>query len=368
VIDWFPCAPDRPTHAAPFFSDGDLADVRAFYADAKSSPPTPLRSLRGLASQLGLAGVLAKDESMRFGLPAFKILGARYALARLVAERAGRGGALTDVACATAGNHGRAVSRAAKAHGLTSHVYVPAGTAQARIAALAAEGADVVVSDVGYDETVRRMARDAGTRGWTIVSDTAWEGYEQIPFWIMAGYTQLMNEAARQWGDARPDIVIAQAGVGSLAGAVAGYLDQVRRIGEQSALRAVPSLVVAEPIGSACVLASLRAGRRVTLDSAGPTEMVGLRCAEVSPLAWRALEPVVDAAIAVPDELTHEAMRLFANPVPGDSAVHAGASGAAGLAALVALVSDASLAPLRASLRLNSKARAMVIVTEAPTG
>lgn len=364
MIDWYLRLRPQSTHPSSFFSADDLASVREFYA-AADAPSTPLVSLPGLASQLGLGGLVAKDESARFGLPAFKIVGARYAVARLVAESAGRP---TDLACATAGNHGRAVSRAGKEHGLPSHVYVPAGTARARIAALESEGADVVMTDVGYDETVRCMARDAASHGWTIVSDTAWEGHEQLPFWIMAGYTRLMDEAAAQWSNAPPDVVIVQAGVGSLAGAVAGWLQYVGRIGSESASRAHPKLVIAEPVGAACVLASLRAGRRVTLDACGPTEMVGLRCAEVSPLAWRAIEPVADAAIAVPDELAHEAMRLLAHPTRGGGVISAGASGAAGLAALLALMSDVSLASLRASLQLNARSRVMIIVTEGPTG
>lgn len=340
--------------APPFFGADDLADVREFYQAARDTAPTPLRHFRGLAAALGLRDVLIKDESSRFGLPAFKIAGARYAVARLI-ER--HGSAVGDLACATAGNHGRAVASAGHMHGRRVHVYVPAGTAAARIDALRTEGADVVVTTEGYDETVRLMARDAAERGWTIVSDTAWPGYEDIPRAIMAGYTSLMDEAARQW-DAAPGIVIVQAGVGSLAGAVAGWLQHFPG----------PRLVVAEPVGSACVQASLAAGRRVTLDTCEPTAMVGLRCAEVSTIAWPVLESVAEAAIAVPDSLGDEAIARLAQPAPGDdAAIGTAASGAAGLAALLALVRDPALAPVRDALEIGATTRVLVFVTEGKT-
>jgi diaminopropionate ammonia-lyase len=348
------------THRRPdgprFFTGAQLAGVQRFYAAAGASL-TPLRHLRALARELGLGGVLAKDESQRFGLPAFKIAGAQYAVARLIEhdEASAR-----ELACATAGNHGRAVAHAGRLHGRPVHVYVPVGTADARVAALRAEGADVVVTTVGYDAAVRLMARDAAANGWQIVSDTAWEGYEEIPRDIMAGYTRIMDEAAGQWGDSPPDVVIVQAGVGSLAGAVAGWLEYA------SGPR--PHLIIAEPIGSASVLASLDAGSRVTLESCAPTAMVGLRSAEVSTIAWPVLASGADAAVAVGEPLADEAIARLAHPSPGDdAAIATAASGAAGLAALFALVRDPDAAELRASLGLGPATRVMMLVTEGRT-
>jgi diaminopropionate ammonia-lyase len=340
----------------PFFAAAELADVAGFYASI-GAPPTPLRHLRGLARELGLGDVLVKDESQRFGLPAFKIAGARYAVSRLAEHRRTP---LGDLACATAGNHGRAVAHASRLHGLHVHVYVPVGTADARVAALRAEGADVVVTTVGYDAAVRLMAQDSAASGWTIVSDTAWDGYEEIPRWIMAGYTRLMDEAAGQWGDAPPDVVIVQAGVGSLAGAVAGWLEHVA--GPR------PHFITAEPIGSASVLTSLEAGRRITLESCAPTAMVGLRSAEVSTIAWPVLASGADAAIAVNKVLADEAIARLAHPAPGDDvAIRTAASGAAGLAALFALVRDPDAESLRDSLGIGPTTRVMLMVTEGQT-
>lgn len=339
------------------FTAAELNDVRAFYARLPDAHPTPLRRLRGLAAQLGVGELLIKDESARFGLPAFKIVGARYAVGALAARR---GRTLRHLACATAGNHGRAVARAAADLGLEAHVYVPFGTSAARIEALRSEGAHVVITSAAYDDTVRLMADDAEKSGWTIVSDTAWQGYEEIPRWIMAGYTRILDEAATEWGAAPPDIVIAQVGVGSLAGALAGWL--VATFGERR-----PLLVTVEPSGSACLLESLRAGRLTPLASCAPTEMVGLRCAEVSPVAWPALEGVVDAAIAVGDGLATEAQDRLAHPVAGDAVIQAGPSGAAGVAGLMALTRDPGLAELRRTLNLSPATRVLAIVTEGPT-
>ena len=352
----------RTRRTDPVFTTAELAHVRRFYS---AELATPLHHLRSLASSIGIGDLMVKDETSRFGLPAFKILGVRYAVARLVES----GAEVTDVACATAGNHGRAVARVARERGLEAHVYVPIGTSPPRIAALRDEHAHVVVTTVDYDDTVRAMARDAEAFGWTIVSDTAWAGYETIPRWIMAGYTQLMDEAASQWGAAPPDLIVVQAGVGSLAGAVAGWL-----VSHETSIRS--KYVVVEPDGSACVKASLDAGRLQRLEASAPTSMVGLRCAEVSPLAWPAIAAVADGAMTVSDAEAQDAINRLAAPLgdlspvalaKGDPAIEAGPSGAAGVAAVLALASRADLASLRSSLGWGLATRAFVIVTEGPS-
>lgn len=343
--------PSTQESRSPFFSAADLADVRAFYADA---PPTPLHRLGGLAAALGVADVFIKDETARFGLSSFKILGARYAIARLIREQ---GSALTDVACATAGNHGLAVARVAAERGLDAHVYVPIGISPTRLNALRGEGAHVIVTSVDYDDTVRLMADDAVAEGWTVISDTAWDGYETIPYLIMAGYTALMDEAATQWGATPPDLIVVQAGVGSFAGAVAGWLTSQPAAGRAA-------LAIVEPEGSACVQASLRAGERKSLSSCAPTTMTCLRCGEVSPVGWDALAHATDAAIAISDDWCARAISLLHAAPDSDARVRAGSSGAAGVGALLALARDRSLDAGRRELGLSSKSRVLAIVTE----
>jgi diaminopropionate ammonia-lyase len=350
--------PVRIATPLPFFTAEELSDVARFYAARDDAAATPLRRLPGLAAALGAGEILIKDESHRFGLPAFKIAGARYAVARLIAER---GAEVGDLACATAGNHGRAVARVAREHARPAHVYVNAGTRPASVTALRREGADVIVCDTGYDATVERMARDAAANGWTVVSDTAATGDDETPRWIMAGYTQIFEEAAGAWGDAPPDVVIAQAGVGSFAGALAGWL--IARYGDRG-----PRLVIAEPAGSACVLASLDAGHPVTLAECAPTAMAGLRSGVVSPLAWPPLRDRADAAIAVDEAANDAAVDRLARPADGDPVILAGPSGACGVTALVALESDQELAAVRRALALPQAARYLAFVTEGRAG
>lgn len=312
----------------PLFAPDDLTEVRRFYSQTQA-PATPLVELPALAREVGAGRILVKDESARFGLPAFKIVGVRYAVARVLASAQEPVPAL---GAATAGNHGRAVARAARDHGLTAHIFVPAGTTPARIDALRHEGAAVTVTRVAYDDTVRMLAAEAQIRGWTIVSDTAWPGYEDVPRWIMAGYTHILDEVAAAGGfagDLQKMLVIVQAGVGSLAGAVAGWLEAT--FGAHR-----PRLVVVEPEGSACVGVSLRVGVRTALPEAAPTSMVGLRCAEVSTVAWPILQAMVDTAVTVTDAQVDAAIDRLARPLPGDPVVRSGPSGAAGVAALLA--------------------------------
>ncbi len=357
AIDWWLRSGARPA-AASLFSDDELADVRVFHErQARSGDGgTPLRHLPGLAAELGAGDVLLKDESARYGLPAFKIVGAKYAIHKLI-EQAAR--PPRHLACATAGNHGRAVARAAHDLGVEAHIYVPLGTTAGRVEALRAEGAHVIVTSEGYDETVRLMAEDAEESGWAIVSDTAWPGYDQVPRWIMVGYTRILDEAAEAWSTP-PDLIIVQAGVGSLAGAAAAWL-------AASFTENRPRLLTVEPEGSACLLASLRAGRLTSLESCAPTRMVGLRCAEVSPLAWPVLASVADAAIAIGDDLAEEAMARLAHPAGADPVVEAGASGAAGIGALLALSRDPALTTLRDGLKFGNATRVLAIVTEGST-
>ena len=341
-----------------FFSAGELADVAAFYAAQPDAAVTPLRTLPALAAALGVGELMVKDESLRLGLPAFKIAGARYAMAVLAAAG---GSAMRDVACATAGNHGRAVAHAARAHGRLAHVYVPSGTALVRIDALAREGADVIVTSGDYDAAVAQMTREARARGWTIVSDTAFPGGDDtVPRAIMAGYTQIFEEAARAWGARPPDLIIVQAGVGSLAGALAGWL--IARFGA-----AGPHLVIAEPAGSACVLASLAANAPVTLPNCSPTAMVGLRCARVSPLAWPPIRDRADAAVSVAEEDNTEMRQRLARPRDGDPRILAGASGTCGLAALAAISHREDLVTVRRGLGVTRATRVLVFVTEGRT-
>ncbi len=332
--------------------------LRTHVAGHPELKPTPLLKAKALARSLGLKNLLLKDETARFGLPAFKGLGAGFAVAQLLARGSVARGDL--LVCASEGNHGRAVARVARAQGLRARVYVGARVAVSRADAIALEGAEVVRVAGTYDDAVRQAAADAAAQGGHVVSDTAWEGYEEIPRLIMLGYTRLMDEAATQWKEKAPDVVVVQGGVGGLAAAVASWY---------AANPAVPRarLLCVEPYHAACVMESARAGRAVAIPGALDTIMGGLRCGVVSPAALPAVLEGFDAYLAIDDTWTRRAMLRLARPAEGERPVASGASGAAGLAALMALHADSALGAVREALGISERTRAMVIVTEGVT-
>lgn len=339
------------------FTPAEWTLMRQHYATHSPAQVTPLHRLPLLASALGIDSLVAKDETDRFGLPAFKGLGAGFAMAEL--RRGDRLREGDTVACASEGNHGRAVARAARQLGLRARVYVAEGVAPARVRAIAAGGADIVTVRGRYDDAVRQAADDAAQRGWQVISDTAYPGYEEIPRLITLGYARLMDESAAQWGDAAPDLIVVPAGVGALAAAVASW---AARSGNHAT-----RLLCVEPLNAACCLASAEAGRLVTVSGSLETILGGLRCGEVSHIAWPALQRGYDAFLAIDDAWVREAMRALARPMGGDPALPVGACGAAGLAALFAIRTEPALAPLRAALDLGERTRAMIILTEGVT-
>ncbi len=320
--------------------------------------PTPLRRLSNLARALGFGALLVKDESNRAGLPAFKVLGVAYAVNGLIETGALTRGAV--VACASSGNHGRAVAKVARAHGLRAVVYLPAETIRSRVEAIRSEGATVIVTAGLYEDAVRQLVADAAREDWTVISDTSWPGYDELPRWIMAGYTRLLAEAERQWApDERPDVVLVPAGVGGLAAALASWLRW--RYGPDR-----PFLIASVPAAAPCLVESMRAGRAQYVH-ARPTLMAGLRCQELSHLAWPVLSASLDAAIAVEDRRATEAAHCLAYPVGGDPRVLAGPSGACALGALLTLLQEHDCAPVAKAARLGPETRVLVIVTEGMT-
>jgi diaminopropionate ammonia-lyase len=341
------------------FSDEDYRRARSFFAAHPKLRPTPLRKLPNLASSLGIGRLFVKDETDRFGLPAFKGLGVTFAIDALQAS--GRLGAGATLVCASEGNHGRAVAHAARLAGVAARVYLADGVAAARASAIAGEGATVIRVAGTYDDAVRTAAADAARNGWIVVSDTSWPGYEEIPRQIMLGYTQLMDEAEHEWNSSGPpDVLFVQAGVGGLLGAVASWA--AWRYGSRR-----PHIVAVEPTGAACLQASARAGRPTALGGPLTTIMGGLRAGEVSPAAFEGIRGLVDVFLAIEDDWAKEAMRQSAHPSGGDPLLRIGPSGAAGLAALMAIARSPALDDVARILSLDRGTRAFAIATEGPT-
>lgn len=328
--------------------------MRAFFAVRPELAPTPLRELPALARDLGIGRLFAKDESGRFGLNAFKLLGARFAIETLIKEGDIRPGAM--LVCASEGNHGRAVARAARDAGCGARVYMAHDASPARVHAIAAEGAAVIKVDGSYDDAVRVMEAEAKARGWTIISDTAWPGYERIPRLIMLGYTHLLDEIAAVPFDA----IVVQGGVGGLLCAMASWCAFHRRDDP-------PRVIAVEPTSAACLQASARAGKPVAVTGPLTTTMAGLRNREVSPPAFMASLSIVDAFMAIDDAWSNAAMRALGHPHGNDPVIAAGASGSAALGGLLALCRDTSLGEARKALGLSDAASVVVIVSEGAT-
>ncbi|HXD63175.1 MAG TPA: diaminopropionate ammonia-lyase [Solirubrobacteraceae bacterium] len=345
------------------------SDPRGFHSSMPGYAPTPLRAAPVTAQALGVAEVLVKDESSRLGLPSFKVLGASWAVYRALLARLGATSeeiatfaALRDavtplrplsLSAATDGNHGRAVAHMAALLGLDAAIYVPDNMVSARIEAIASEGATVTVVDGGYNDAIARSAQDASEH-CLVISDTSWEGYEEVPAWVIEGYATVFAEIEEELaGRPRPDMVAAPIGVGALGAAVVRhYWSGAQR----------PVIIGVEPTSAACVLESVAAGHIVTLDHPQDSIMAGLNCATPSLIAWPVVSRGIDAYLAVPDARVPEAMRLLA----ADGIV-AGETGAGGLAGMLALTQDPALAGAREALGLGAGSRLLLLCTEGAT-
>ena len=346
---WHPHHRDRTWTTA-----GPSPEALTFHRALPGYSPTPLVELPTLAAELGIGRLFAKDESLRLGLPAFKALGASWAVHRAVEQHARPDGGPLTVVSATDGNHGRAVARFALQFGHRARIWVPRGVHPAAVAAIENEGAPVTAVDGSYDDAVAAAARAADEPGVVLVQDTAWEGYQQIPGWIVDGYGTLFTEVDDQLGQAGcggTDLVVVPVGVGALAqAALAHWRSATARLGT--------AVVTVEPDSAACVLASLAAGRLTTVDT-GETIMAGLNCGTPSSQAWPYLVNGLDGAVAVSDAADEAAA--------GDLAalsVAAGPCGAAGLAAVRALLTGPDSGQSRSHLRIGTDGVAVLLVTE----
>lgn len=339
-----------------------------------NSVPTPLHTLPGLARTLGLGALHVKDEGYRLGLGSFKALGGAYALMILVKEEAERRlgrpvatgelmseeiraiAAAMTFACATDGNHGRSVAQGAELMGARAVIFVHSGVSEARTAAIARFGAEMVRVGGNYDDSVAEAARVAEEKGWTVLSDTSWPGYEYIPGLVSQGYTAMVREILDDL-PAPPTHVFLQAGVGGFAAAVAGHMSIA--LGDRR-----PHVTVVEPARAACLYESARQGRAAKVAETQSTIMAMLECHEASLVAFRILERIADGFMTVEEDAAPEVMRRLAAPVDGDPAIVAGESGGAGLAGLLTVLRDPALTT---RIGLGPQARVLVINTEGAT-
>jgi diaminopropionate ammonia-lyase len=347
---------DWPRGDPPAIDWLDGTEPLAYHRSLPEYRPTPLHSMPHLAARAGVAAIWIKDESQRFGLRAFKGLGASYAVERLLREDGGRPVLVT----ATDGNHGRAVAWAAGRKRVRAIVCLPSDTSAARESAVAALGAEIRRVPGTYDDAVRAAAKEAARPGRALLQDSAWEGYDREPRWIMQGYLTMMEEALEQLGAEVPTHVLLQCGVGSFAAAMTGAL--VNRFGEQR-----PRIAIVEPIDAACGLAAAAAGTDSppAIDGDLHTFMACLSCGRLSTLAWPILRAWADAFVACPDDVAMTGMRALAHPGAGDPAIESGESGAATVGALLGPLTPDS--ELGARLALDAGSRVLLFSTEGAT-
>ena len=375
TVNHMPATDDRWLAA---LSPAEAERARAFHRSFPMYAPTPLVRLDALARRLRLGAVYVKDESRRFGLNAFKVLGGSYAIARHIAAALGRdisqmshAALLSDAVrealgqttffTATDGNHGRGVAWAARELGQNAVVFMPRGTKPVRMQNIRALGAKVTIEDVNYDACVRMADEHASrTPGGVLVQDTAWPGYEQMPLWVMQGYGTMAAEAAEQMGR-RPTHIFLQAGVGSMPGAVQGYFAGLYPENP-------PRVTVVEASAAACLYESARAGdgrpRSVGGDLA--TMMAGLACGVPNPIAFDVLKNHAFAFAACPDWVGAMGMRVLGAPLEEDGRVISGESGAAGLGLLYALMTGRAEG-LREALGLDETSVVLLFSTEGDT-
>ena len=364
------------------FSATEAQKVLLFHRQLPGYQLTNLVRLGCLAQAWGCGEILVKDESARFGLGAFKVLGGSYAVAKLLCQKLEldidaidfdyllsaavrqRIGQIT-LTTATDGNHGRAIAWVAEQLKQQAVIYMPKGSAPARVENIRSHGAHVEVTDLNYDDTVRLARRMADENGWYLIQDTACEDYTEIPRWILQGYMTMGAEAVEQISTAaiaRPTHVFVQAGVGSMAAAVVGYL--LNQFADNP-----PRFIIIEPDNAACIFASAAAGDNLPHVVSGDlnTIMAGLACGEPSLLAWEILRDFPCCYISCADFVAANGIRILANPLKGDTAVEAGESGSVGIGLLDLLANNPDFDRLKRELEIDSDSSLLFFNTEGAT-
>ena len=353
--------------------------VRKFHQSFPVYQPTPLVELNHLAQKLKIKNFFVKDESYRFGLNAFKVLGGSFAIGSYIAKRLGMDiadlpynkmispeihnklGDLTFVT-ATDGNHGRGVAWTANQLKQKSVVYMPKGSSLERLHNIQAENAEASITDMVYDDAVRLANSNAEKYGWVMVQDTSWEGYQDIPRWIIQGYGTMALEAYMQLPK-KPTHIFIQAGVGALAGAVTGFFSNVYQGKDK------PIITIVEPNTADCIFRTAKAGDGKLHFAEGDmkTIMAGLACGEPCDVGWRVLESYADYALRCEDYVAAKGMRMLGAPLDGDTRVISGESGASASGAVFEILTNDNYADMRRMLQLDENSVVLCFSTEGAT-
>lgn len=381
-VDWLEMHSSERAPVPEQFTEKAAEAARRFHQSVKGYERTPLVSLRGLAVKWGVRGIYVKDESKRFSLNAFKGLGGSYAMFRILCDKLGLDPEKTEFkdlmteenqeklrqvtfVTATDGNHGRGVSWASGIFGCKVHVYMPCGSEEIRAEAIRKAGpAEVRITDMNYDDTVKYASKQSEAYGWHLIQDTAWEGYEQIPLWIIQGYLTMASEAVDQIREEEvtPTHVFLQAGVGAMAGGVLGYIAQA--YGAQKPLAAI-----VEPEAANCIYTSAKAGdgNAHSVEGMPETIMAGLNCGTPCMVTWPVLRDYAEYYLSCPDFAAAQGMRVYADPVGGDPKIVSGESGAATMGALSLLLGREEFSEIKRKMNLDRDSVILLINTEGDT-
>lgn len=366
-----------------FLNEVEINKARNFHKSFPEYSVTPLVSLDSLSKTLGLKGIYLKDESYRFGLNAFKVLGGSYSMAKYLAQKLGKDiselpyealvsdevkerlGDITFVT-ATDGNHGRGVAWTANRLRQKAVVYMPKGSSQVRLENIRKEGATASIEEMNYDDAVRLAAKYASEHNGLVVQDTAWEGYEEIPAWIMQGYGTMGIEALEQLREDfkvnRPTHIFLQAGVGSMAAGIQGFFASV--FGKEC-----PKTVIVEAKEAACYYESAIAndGKPRAVGGDMPTIMAGLACGEVNIIGFEVLKNYSKAFVSAPNYVAANGMRVLGNPTGSDKKVISGESGAVTLGLIYELMTNEAYKDLKDAIGLNEESKVLLFSTEGDT-
>lgn len=362
------------------FGPENAKKVVSFLSGFPEYAATPLVGLPALARELGVASIHIKDESKRFGLNAFKVLGGSYAIGNYIAKRLGTEleklpysaivgkevrRQLGDVTFVTAtdGNHGRGVAWTANRLGQKCVVYMPEGTTPQRLKAIRDLGAAATVTNQNYDGAVALARESADKYGWVLVQDTCLEGYEEIPGWIMEGYTAMAAETVQQLGEEKITHIFLQAGVGSMAGAITAFFSDLYGDAKR------PVITIVEPERANCIFRTAAAddARLHSVTGRMDTIMAGLACGTPCSIGWHILHDHADNFVSIPDSVAAKGMRVLGNPLGDDPRVISGESGASTTGFVAETMLERDLAWLRDRLQLDKNSRILCISTEGDT-
>lgn len=362
------------------FGQNTARKAIAFHKSFPEYAVTPLANLGNLAAYLGVKSIHVKDESYRFGLNAFKVLGGSFAIGNYIADKLGMDiedlpyerlisdeirtklGNVTFVT-ATDGNHGRGIAWTANRLKQKSVVYMPKGSAEERLNNIRLLGAEASITDMNYDEAVRLANRNAEKYGWVMVQDTAWPGYENIPTWIMQGYTTMAYEAVEQLGGEKPTHIFLQAGVGAMSGGLTGFFADLYGDAER------PIITIVEPDKADCIFRTAAANDGKLHNVVGDMDsiMAGLCCGEPCTIGWDVLRDHANNFISMDDSIAALGMRILGNPIHDDPRVISGESGAATLGFVAEVLRNPKYESIKQKLQLNENSRILCFSTEGAT-